>query len=29
METTSKNANIYASCVVNDGRLGELKALSD
>lgn len=29
MESTAKNPNIYTSCVVTEGRLGELKALSD
>lgn len=29
MESTQKNPNIYSCCVVNDGRLMELKNLSD
>ena len=27
MEITSKNANIYACCVLNESRLNELKGL--
>jgi len=29
MELTSKNANIYACCVLNESRLNELKGLSE
>ena len=29
MEITSKNANIYACCVLNESRLNELKGLSE
>jgi dynein heavy chain, axonemal len=29
MDQTAKNPNIYSSCVVNEGRLMELKSLSD
>ena len=29
MEQTAKNPNIFASCVMNEGRLMELKSLSD
>jgi dynein heavy chain len=29
METAFKNPNIYACCVLNEGRLMELKGLSE